>query len=171
MGHGGKAEDVRRLGAALHALGIDEDPPGSVTEQRAWMASVLLGAAQAEAIEADRVRLSREARFALWQRQLAAAEPVSRAELVLWQVRRACVPLPALARENRTDPIPLAAAHAGEALQTLVEVGVATRGAVAAGDVGTLAAQAERLREARKQLRAALDNTDLMLDLLGSVDL
>jgi hypothetical protein len=168
MGH---VRDVRRLGAALDALGVYEDPPGTVKEQRAWLASVLLGVAQAEAVEADRVRLSREARFALWQRQLAAAEPVKRAELVHWQVRRACVPLPALARENPTDPIPLAAAQAGEALQTLVDVGAATRGAVAAGDVGTLAAHAERLREARKNLRAALDNTDLMLELLGSVDL
>ncbi|MEU4240723.1 DUF6245 family protein [Actinoplanes sp. NPDC026619] len=171
MQNADEAEDVGRLTAALAALGIDETASGTAEGQRAWLASALLGAAQGEAMAADRLRLSREARFALWQRQLAAADPAARADLVSWQLRRACAPLPALAHESRTDPIPLAAAQAADALQTLVEVNASTRGAVAAGDVRTLAAHSRRLREARRNLQAAIDNTDLMLDLLGSVDL
>ncbi|WP_442935144.1 DUF6245 family protein [Micromonospora sp. CPCC 206061] len=45
------------------------------------------------------------------------------------------------------------------------------RGAVAAGAVPQLAAQAGKLPEARKVLQVAIDNTDMLLELLSSVDL
>jgi hypothetical protein len=191
---------VRRLAVALSALGVP-DPAGDVTDRtkasaepgdartararaiaelggaeayRAWLASALLGAAQSEAMVADRLPLSRDSRYAVWQRQLDAAgvdSPARRAEVIQWQVRRACAPLPGIAQESRTDPIPLATAQAAEALQTLLAVSAATRGAVEAGDVRRLAVQAARLREARKALQAAVENTDVLLELLGSVDL
>src|SRR5690349_13408103 len=178
-----ESDDLRavdRLVAALSALGKGEagreaiDELGGSAAYRAWLAGALLGAAQAEARTADGRPLGRDARYAIWQRQLSAAgvtgDAGERAELVRWQVRRACAPLPALAAEQATDPIPLAAGQAAEGLQTLLSVMVATHGAVAAGDVPRLAAQAGRLREARKVLRAAVDSTDLLLELLGSVD-
>ncbi|MFG1602552.1 DUF6245 family protein [Actinoplanes sp. NPDC049265] len=183
-------DDVRasvwRLSSALVALGVEGarteeehlaavDELGGPDAYRAWLASALLGAAQAEAMVADRLPLSRDSRYAVWQRQLDAAgvssDPARRAALIQWQVRRASAQLPAIAQEHRSDPIPLAAAQAAEALQTLLAVGAATRGAVEDGDVRRLAVQASRLREARKALQAALDNTDVLLELLGSVDL
>jgi hypothetical protein len=185
-------EDVRasvlRLAAALTALEVDGvacgedehlaavDSLGGPDAYRALLASALLGAAQSEAMVADRLPLSRDSRYAVWQRQLDVAgagidDPGRRAELIQWQVRRASAQLPAIAQESRVDPIPLAAAQAAEALQTLLAVAAATRGAVEDGDVRRLAAQATRLREARKALKAAMDNTDVLLGLLGSVDL
>ncbi|MEU8820626.1 DUF6245 family protein [Actinoplanes sp. NPDC048796] len=166
--------EEERLLAALAALGAS--PPGDDLEdtnaRRAWLAGALLAAAQAEAMAADRLLMSREARYALWQRQLDAAdEPAARADRIRWQVQRACLPLPAMAHESRTDPIPLAAGQAAEGLQLLLSVSAATHGAVAAGDVARLAAQAGRLREARKVLQAAVDNTDELLEMLGSVDI
>jgi len=185
-------DDVRtsvlRLVAALKALEVggiarteDDhldamDVLGGPDAYRAWLASALLGAAQSEAMTADRLPLSRDSRYAVWQRQLEAADagngnPARRAELIQWQVRRAAAQLPAIAQENRADPIPLATAQAAEALQVLLAVGAATRGAVESGDVRRLATQATRLREARKALQAAVANTDVLLELLGSVDL
>ncbi|GAA0506244.1 hypothetical protein Ade02nite_90740 [Paractinoplanes deccanensis] len=167
-------ESEQRLAAALEALGIEPDTDGltDTNARRAWFASALLGAAQAEAMAADALIMSREARYALWQRQLIASGSIEDPDaLVQWQVRRACAPLPAMAQENRTDPVPLAAAQAAEGLQMLLTVGAATRGAVEQGDVKRLAAQAGRLREARKVLQAALDNTDDLLEMLRSVDL
>jgi hypothetical protein len=179
------AQAVDRLLAALNALGKEQACSAAAKREaaddldtpaacRAWLASALLGAAQAEAMAADSVPLSRDARYAIWQRQLAAVgadDTTARSELMRWQVQRACAPLPALASEHRTDPIPLAAGQAAEGLQLLLTVMVAAQGAVAAGDVPRLAEQAGKLREARKALQAAVDNTDLLLDLLGSVDL
>jgi len=43
--------------------------------------------------------------------------------------------------------------------------------AVAAGDVETLAVQAGLLRAARDSLQAAIDNTDILLDMLKSLGL
>jgi hypothetical protein len=173
---------IDRLEAALRALGKGDarrggqiDELGGSAAYRAWLASMLLGTAQAEAVAADSAPLSRDARYAIWQRQLNAAgvsgDTAAQVGLIRWQVQRACSPLPALAAEQATDPIPLAAGQAAEGLQVLLSVMAATQGAVATGDVPTLAAQAGKLREARKVLRAALDNTDLLLELLGSVDM
>jgi hypothetical protein len=171
----------QRLVAALDALGLDDVPHeaveqtaaikelGGLDAYRAWLSSALLGAAQSVAMAADAVPLSRDARYSMWQRQLNAAgvanDPPALTELIRWQVRRACAPLPAIAQESRTDPIPLAAGQAAEGLQILLAVAAATHGAVAKGDVSTLAAQASKLREARKVLQAAIGNTNVLLEL------
>jgi hypothetical protein len=167
-----------RLAAALAALGVDGgDPPdASATpeERRAWLAGALLGVAQSEAMRADAERLTRDARYESYDRQLDAAagdDVVARLELIRWQVRRASGPLPVLARTAGADPIPLAAGQAAEGLQNLLAVAAATHGAVAAGDVDALAAQAAKLRAARTALRASADNTDVLLEMLASVGL
>jgi uncharacterized protein DUF6245 len=173
---------IGRLEAALSALGegdacreVGADELGGSAAYRAWLASVLLGTAQAEAVAADSAPLSRDARYAIRQRQLNAAgvrgDIAAQVELIRWQVQRSCSPLPALAAEQAIDPIPLAAGQAAEGLQVLLSVMVATQGAVAAGDVPRLADQAGKLRETCKVLRAAVDNTERLLELLGSVDI
>jgi hypothetical protein len=176
-----------RLAAALNALGVAAGAHGAADRSseialrggpdayRAWLASALLGAAQAEAMVADAAPLTRSARQALWEQQLSAAgaseDAAGRIALIVWQMRRASAPLPAIAHDSGIDPIPLAAAQAAEGLQGLLAVAAASRGAVAAGDVETLAAQVPKLREARKVLQAAIGNTDALLEMLGSVGL
>jgi hypothetical protein len=76
-----------------------------------------------------------------------------------------------LAQNTDVGPIPVAAAHAAEALQTLLGVIVASHGAVSAGDVETLIAQTGQLRAASAALDAAKANTEILLTMLGSVGL
>ncbi|AEM85829.1 hypothetical protein Strvi_6378 [Streptomyces violaceusniger Tu 4113] len=47
----------------------------------------------------------------------------------------------------------------------------ASQGAVATGDIETLAAQADELRAAREALQTAIGNTDILLNMLKSVGL
>lgn len=175
--------ELDSLAGALAALGVDaggeQDDEiirlGGVEAYRAWLAAAMLGAAQRAAMSADSGALSREARQAMWQRQLTAAtttdDRAGRVAALQWQVRTACASLPALARDSRTDPIPLAAAQAAEGLQGLLDFVAATPGAVAAGDVEKLSAHGARLRAARQVLQDAVDNADSLLELLRSVDL
>ncbi|MFF3159259.1 DUF6245 family protein [Streptomyces sp. NPDC057910] len=74
--------------------------------------------------------------------------------------------------ENReVGPIPLAAAHCATALHQLLGVISASQDAVATGDVERLAAQSDQLRDAREALENAINNTDLLLNMLKSVGL
>jgi Family of unknown function (DUF6245) len=125
---------------------------------------------------ADTVPLEDQARDAAWEEHLSSAgagpdEVAARLQLVRWQVLRSATPLRQMAQHPETGPIPLAAAHAAEALQVLLGVIAASQDAVAAGDVTTLAAQASQLRAAREALGDALANTGLLLDMLKSVGL
>ncbi len=45
----------------------------------------------------------------------------------------------------------------------------ASQDAVARGDVDTLAAQADQMKAAREALQHAIDNTEVLLNMLGSV--
>nr|WP_251982766.1 DUF6245 family protein [Streptomyces violaceusniger] len=72
-------------------------------------------------------------------------------------------------RGDRPDPV--AAAHAAAGLHTLLGVISASQGAVATGDIETLAAQADELRAAREALQTAIGNTDILLNMLKSVGL
>ena len=76
-----------------------------------------------------------------------------------------------IAGNIEVGPIPVAAAHAAEGLHVLLGVIGDSHQAVATGDIETLATQAEQLRAAKASLQAAIDNTDLLLDLLKSVGL
>jgi hypothetical protein len=65
----------------------------------------------------------------------------------------------------------VAAAHAAEGLHVLLGVIGSSYQAVAVGDVETLAAQAGLLRSAQEALQTAINNTDILLDMLKSVGL
>ena len=73
-----------------------------------------------------------------------------------------------MAQNRQVGPIPLAAAHAAEALQVLLGVIAASQDAV---EVTTLAAQTSQLRRAREAMSNALANTDLLLNMLRWVSL
>jgi hypothetical protein len=180
---------VEQVGAAMAAIGMYN---GSNTAQehaeeaerlghgsdayRVRIVNALLGVAQIEALLADTVELDDEAKHAAWEEQLVAAgagveHPVARVEFIRWQVLRAGTPLRLMAQHPETGPIPVAAAHAATGLHILLGVIAASQGAVAIGDVDTLAEQSVQLTEAREALQAAIDNTDLLLNMLKSVGL
>lgn len=179
---------VEQVAAAMAALGLysGENTPeeheaeaarlGGADAYRVRMVNALLGAVQAQAVLADAVPLDEQARDAAWEEHLRSAgagpdEVAARMELIRWQVLRSATPLRQMAQNRQVGPIPLAAAHAAEALQVLLGVIAASQDAVAAGDVTTLAAQTSQLRTAREALSNALANTDLLLDMLKSVGL
>lgn len=185
---GEAAATVEQLAAAMAALGLyhghntpDEHAEeaarlGGVDAYRVRMVNALLGVVQAEAVMADGVTISDEARHAAWEEQLSSAgagldDPVKRVEFIRWQVLRAGTPLRLMAQNREVGPIPLAAAHAVTGLHLLLGVIAASQHAVATGDVDTLAAQAGQLTAARQALENAIDNTDLLLSMLKSVGL
>ncbi|MBL1119700.1 hypothetical protein JK364_46405 [Streptomyces sp. 110] len=84
---------------------------------------------------------------------------------------RASTPLRLMAQNREAGPIPLAVAHAATGLYLLLGVIAASQDAVATGDVETLAAQAGQLQAAREALQNAMDNTDVLLNMLKSVGL
>jgi Family of unknown function (DUF6245) len=179
---------VKQVAAAMAALGAytgsntsaehaaEATRLGGADAYRVRLVNALLGVVQAQAVLADAVPLDEQARDAAWEEHLRSAgagpdEVAARLELIRWQVLRSATPLRQMARNRQVGPIPLAAAHAAEALQVLLGVIAASQDAVATGDVTTLAAQTSQLRTAREAMSNALANTDLLLNMLRSVGL
>jgi len=179
---------VKQVAAAMAALGAytgnntsaehaaEAARLGGADAYRVRLVNTLLGVVQAQAVLADAVPLDEQARDAAWEEHLRSAgagpdEVAARLELIRWQVRRSATPLRQMAQNRQVGPIPLAAAHAAQALQVLLGVIAASQDAVATGDVTTLAAQTSQLRTAREALSNALVNTDLLLNMLRSVGL
>lgn len=188
MGRGEAPATVEQIAAAMAALGLydGENTPaehaaeaarlGGVDAYRVRMVNALLGVVQAEAAMADAVRIDPDAHVAAWEEQLKAAgagldDPVRRVEFLRWQVLRSGTPVRAMAQNHEVGPVPLAAAHTATALHLLLGVIAASQEAVTEGDVETLAAQADQLQAAREALGAAVDNTELLLNMLKSVGL
>jgi hypothetical protein len=188
MGRSEAPATVEQIAAAMAALGLydGENTPeehaaeaarlGGEDAYRVRMVNALLGVVQAEAAMADVVRIDPDAHVAAWEEQLKAAgagldDPERRVEFLRWQVLRAGTPVREMATNHEAGPIPLAAAHTATALHLLLGVIAASQDAVAQGDVETLAAQADQLQAAREALSAAVDNTELLLNMLKSVGL
>jgi Family of unknown function (DUF6245) len=187
-GRGEAPVTVEQIAAAMVALGFycGKNTPEEHAEEaarlggpdayRVRMLNALLGMVQAETVMADAVTLGDDARQAAWEEQLRAAgagldNPVRRVEFLRWQVLRAGTPLRLMAQNREVGPIPLAAAYAVTGLQELLGVIVASQDAVAQGDVETLAAQAGQLKAAREALENAVNNIDVLLNMLKSVGL
>ena len=179
---------VEQVAAAMAALGAytgnntsaehaaEAARLGGADAYRVRLVNALLGVVQAQAVLADAVPLDEQARDAAWEEHLRSAgagpdEVAARLELIRWQVLRSATPLRQMARNRQAGPIPLAAAHAAEALQVLLGVIAASQNAVATGDVTTLAAHTSQLRTAREAMSNAPANTDLLLNILRSVGL
>lgn len=80
-----------------------------------------------------------------------------------WPVLRAATPLREIAQRQEAGPIPLGAAHAAESLQRLLAI-------IAAGQSPTVAdamALVGDLDAAREALVCAMDNVDVLLDMLS----
>jgi hypothetical protein len=183
--HKDTPSSVTQLAAALAALelyrGVNTPAEhaaearqlGGEDAYRVRLANALLGAAQTEALLADAVPLSPEARAAAYEQQLRTAgaddDPTKRIEFLRWQTLRVSVPLREIAQNVEAGPIPLAAAWAAEGLQQLLDV-IAAGQNVTPSDVDRLAGPVtDELRAARAALVTAISNVDILLDLLGAV--
>ncbi|MET8983217.1 DUF6245 family protein [Streptomyces sp. NPDC004539] len=109
---------------------------------RVRTANALLGVVQAEAATADGVKLDEEARHAAWQEQLKAAG-ASLDDLV------------------RREFIRWQVLRAGTPLRLMAQN----------REVDTLAAQTGQLEAAHESLQNAIDNADVLLNMLKSVGL
>ena len=180
-----KPSSVTQLAAAMAALGLyhGANTPaehaaearrlGGENAYRVRLANALLGAAQTEAILAEAVPISLEARVAAYEQQFttagAADTPTKRIRFLRWQTLRVGGPLREIAQNVEAGPIPLAAAHAAEGLQKLLSV-IADSQNVTPADVDRLADPlTDELRAARQALANAISNVDILLDLLDAV--
>ena len=178
---------VQQLATAMTALGMyhgantreEHDAEaarlGGQDAYRVRMVNALLGVVQTEAMLAETVKLSEDARQAAWEQQLDSAgagdDPAKRIGFIQWQVLRAGIPLRLIAQNQQVGPIPVAAAHAVDGLQAMLGVISRSQTAVAEGDIDTLTALGPELRKARESLDLAIQNVDILLDMLGSVGL
>lgn len=151
---------------------------GGAQAYRLSLCNALLGAVQAQALLADGLSaVSDEQRRAAWQEQLRAVGATdSRPEALMgflrWQALRLAAPLREIAAREQTGPIPLAAAHAVDGLQGLLDL-IGTGQSIAAGQrIAAADADAlpDRLRAARASLTDAVSNVNVLLDMLDSVE-
>lgn len=151
---------------------------GGAEAYRLSLCNALLGAVQAQAVLADGLSaVSAEQRQAAWQEQLRAAgardsDPEALMGFLRWQALRLATPLREIAAREQTGPIPLAAAHTVDGLQTLLDVigagqRIATGQSIADADADALP---DSLRAARASLTDALGNVDVLLDMRDSVE-
>lgn len=180
---------MQQLVGAMVALGVwegentleqhDEQARrlGGAEAYRLSLCNALLGAVQAQAVLADASAVNGEQRQAAWQEQLRAAgardsEPEALIGFLRWQALRLAMPLRQIAAREQTGPIPLAAAHAVDGLQTLLDVIGAGQRVAAGQSIATADAEAlpVRLRAAREALTDAVGNVDVLLDMLDGVE-
>ncbi|OLT26597.1 hypothetical protein BJF83_20760 [Nocardiopsis sp. CNR-923] len=176
---------VEQVAAAMAALGLysgdnttDEHAAeaarlGGQEAYRVRMVNSLLGSAQAQALLAETADITPDARNAAYADQVASAgadhDPVALVEFLRWQVLRAATPLREMAQDPATGPVPLAAAHAAEAIQVLLGVVSASRTAMATGDTDTLLAQTNSIDTAKEALENALTNVEMFRSLLAPI--
>jgi hypothetical protein len=175
---------VTQLAAATAALGLyggantpaehaDEARRlGGENAYRVRLANALLSAAQPEALLADALPISPDARLAAYEQQLktagAAEDPAKRIAFLRWQTLRVSGPLREIAQHVQTGPIPLAAAWAADGLQQLLDV-IPAGQHVTPNDVDRLAGPVtDELRAARQALVNAIGNVDILLNLLDA---
>ncbi|MFF2143634.1 DUF6245 family protein [Kitasatospora sp. NPDC058190] len=178
---------VEQIGAALTALGFLGDLTAAEHAEyaaqfsdpgiaRVRLVNALLGLAQREAMLADVIELDDENRFAALGEQLKAVDGwdndlAVRMAFIGWQVYRASIPLQLVARDPNSGPIPVAALNAAEGMHSLLSMIGATHEAAATGDIGAFAPYAEELKRGRELMRAAIENIEIVLNMLDSAGL
>ncbi|MFI6803191.1 DUF6245 family protein [Streptosporangium canum] len=167
-----------QLGAAMAALGL-YDGTNTAAEHaaeaarlggdgpyRMRLANALLGAVQVEAMLVESAAAGPDDLEAAHRQQLATAGVADDVEklaaFLRWQALRVAGPLRPVAQDPATGPIPLAAAHAAEGLQKLL--GIAGTGQVP--DVEAVKEGVAEMRAARQCLVDAIDNVDILLEML-----
>ncbi len=155
------AAETKRLGAAPY---------------RMQLANALLGAVQVEALLCEQLGVTGDKMRAAHRQQLLTggvmdpgsevANPAKLAEFLRWQALRVGGPLREIAQDPATGPIPLAAAHAADGLQTLL-------GVIAAGQVPSVDNVRHGLAEmraARECFEATIANIDVLTSMLAGLE-
>ena len=176
---------VTELAAALAALGAYD---GANTEiehaketkrlgggkdyYRMRLANALLGIAETEAMQCETAGGSTEQLFAAHRQALESAGATRTTEILLqflqWRTLRVAGPLRQIAQDQSTGPIPLAAAHAADALQRLLQIAAAGQ----SPDAGMIAPEVikQDLDTARGSLTHAIANLDIMRGLIAEAE-
>jgi hypothetical protein len=134
------------------------------------MANALLGGVETEALHADSFGVKFEQMLAAHQQALKTAGAEDTSEKLMgflqWRTLRVAGPLRQIAQNEGAGPIPLAAAHAAEALQLML--GICASGQnLAQADPFQMAAD---LKSARESLSNSLANLDIMLGLIEQIE-
>jgi hypothetical protein len=171
-----------QLAAAMAALGMyagensdaehraEAKRLGSAAYYRMMLVNALLGMVETEAMLADGAGISPEQmRSAHRQARISAGveeDPGKLLGFLLWQTLRVEGPLREIAQDSETGPIPLAAAHAAEGLQRLLEVCMQGQDLANASPAAMKAA----LVSARESLGNAVANIEIMLQLVAQAE-
>jgi len=177
----GEPATVEQLATALVSLGMytgtnsaaehsEESARFGAKHYRMRLANALLGAVQVEAMLAETLADGDVEEMADAHRQQlktagADDDPEKLAGFLRWQVLRVCGPLRLIAQDPSTGPIPLAAAHAADALHRLL-------GVIGAGQVPSIENAKHGIAEmdaARESLVLAISNVDILLDMLAGL--
>ena len=173
---------VIQIAAAMQALGLYEGE-NTETEHRAEatrlggdtyyymrLVNALLGAVETEALHADSSGVSSDQLGLAHDQALQTAGAKDSPEKLLnflrWRTLRVAAPLRQIAQNHEAGPIPVAAAHAAEALQRMLNV-TATGQNLAQFDPHQMTAD---LKAARESLEYSLANLDILLDLIDQVE-
>ena len=143
---------------------------GGETYYRMLLANTLLGLVEAEAMFADGFGVPADQMIAAHHQSLVAVgadeDPGKLLGFLRWRAVRISGRLSELAQDEATGPVVLAAAHAGEGLQTLL--GVCQAGQHL--DRASPEAMTADLKAARKALTSAVTNIDIMLRLIQQAE-
>lgn len=172
---------VIQIATAMQALGLYEGQNteaehraeaarlGSDTYYHMLLVNALLGAVEAEALHADSSGVGLDQLGAAHEQALQTSGAKDTPEKLLrflrWRTLRVTGPLRQISQNKEVGPIPLAAAHAAEALQLML--GVTTSGQnLAEFNPHQMTAD---LKVARESLVNSLANLDIMLGLISQV--
>ncbi len=173
---------VTQLAAAMEALGCyggtntelehakEAKRLGSKSFYRMMLVNALLGVVETEAINSESAGVSQTQMLSAHHQALQSAGAEDSTAKLLgflrWRTLRIEGPLREIAQNAEAGPIPLAAAHAAEGLQTLLAVCAAGQDPLNA-DPRKMTAD---LKAAREALTAAVANVDIMLRLVKQAE-
>jgi hypothetical protein len=174
----GEPATVDQLAAALVCLGMytgtnsaaehaQESARFGADHYRMRLANALLGAVQVETMLTETLANGHTEKTAdAHRQQLQTAGAADDADkltgFLRWQVLRVCGPLRLIAQDPSTGPIPLAAAHAADALHRLLGVS----GTAQIPSIENAKHGIAEIETARESLALAINNIDILLDML-----
>jgi Family of unknown function (DUF6245) len=173
---------VEQLAAAMAALGVyngdntaaEHDAEATrlgagPNAYRFWLVNALLGAVQTEVILSDTTGITSQQMAAAYRQQLVTAgvadDPVRTVGFLRWEILRVWGPLREIAQNRQVGPLPLAAAHAADGLQRLLDICEAGQDLSDVTKAETLPGELEAAREA---LANAIGNIDILRNLLAA---
>jgi len=173
---------VIQIATAMQALGLyngqnteaehraEADRLGDDTYYHMLLVNALLGGVESEALLADSSGVQFDQMMAAHQQALTTSgaedTPEKLMNFLRWRTLRVGGPLRQISQNREAGPVPLAAAHAAEALQRMLSV-TASGQNLAQFDPHQMTAD---LKAARDSLVSSLANLDIMLDLINQVE-